>query len=46
MGKIEKRLAELGIRLPEAPKPVALYEPATTLGKLVYTSGADCRVNE
>ncbi|XID90196.1 RidA family protein [Paenibacillaceae bacterium WGS1546] len=46
MGKIEKRLAELGIRLPEAPKPVALYEPAMTLGKLVYTSGSDCRVNE
>ena len=37
--KIEARIAELGLNLPEAPKPVAAYIPAVRLGNLVYTSG-------
>jgi enamine deaminase RidA (YjgF/YER057c/UK114 family) len=34
-----ERLAELGITLPELPKPVAAYVPAVRTGNLVYTSG-------
>lgn len=41
--RIEKRLKELGIELPEAPKPAAIYIPAQQTGNLVYTSGQDCR---
>ncbi|MEK4025942.1 RidA family protein [Mammaliicoccus sciuri] len=44
MSKIEKRLAELGIELPEAPKPAAVYVPAKKFGdKFLYISGQDCR---
>ncbi|WP_188188686.1 RidA family protein [Nonomuraea sp. SYSU D8015] len=35
----EQRLAELGLTLPQAPKPVAAYVPAVRTGNLVYTSG-------
>lgn len=35
----EERLAELGLTLPEVPKPVAAYVPAVRTGNLVYTSG-------
>ena len=45
MRKAEERLKELGIELPEVPKPAAAYLPANTVGNLVYTSGHDCRVN-
>lgn len=41
--RTEKRLKELGIELPEAPKPAAIYIPAQQTGNLVYTSGQDCR---
>ncbi|MGV9824973.1 MULTISPECIES: RidA family protein [unclassified Gordonia (in: high G+C Gram-positive bacteria)] len=34
-----QRLADLGIALPPAPKPVANYVPAVRVGNLVYTSG-------
>ncbi|MCL5046675.1 MAG: RidA family protein [Actinobacteria bacterium] len=37
--KIEAKIAELGLKLPEAPKPVAAYIPALRSGNLVYTSG-------
>ena len=43
--KVEEVLKELGIELPEVPKPAAVYLPAKTVGNLVYTSGQDCRVN-
>ncbi len=36
---IEKRLSELGLELPEAPKPVAAYVPSVVAGSLVYVSG-------
>lgn len=41
---VADRLMELGITLPEAPKPAAIYVPAVTVHDLVYTSGNDCRV--
>ncbi|MEX2642808.1 MAG: RidA family protein [Acetobacterales bacterium] len=36
---VEKRLAEAGITLPEAPKPVANYVAYTISGNLVFVSG-------
>jgi len=39
MPRIELILKELGILLPEAPKPVAAYIPAKQSGKLVFTAG-------
>lgn len=36
---IEKRLAELGVIIPEAAKPVAAYVPAVRTGNLVFVSG-------
>lgn len=36
---IEAKLKEMGISLPEAPKPLASYIPATIVGNLVYTAG-------
>lgn len=38
-GQIEKRLAELGVALAEAPAPVANYVPFALSGKLVFVSG-------
>ncbi len=38
-GNFEKRLAELGIVLPEPAKPVAVYVPAVITGNLLFTSG-------
>ena len=39
MSKIDDRLAELGLVLPEVAKPVAAYVPAVISGNLVFTSG-------
>ena len=36
---IEAKLAELGIDLPEAPAPVAAYQPWIRAGSLIFTSG-------
>jgi enamine deaminase RidA (YjgF/YER057c/UK114 family) len=38
-------LSELGLLLPEAPKPVAAYIPAKQSGKLVFTAGQLPMVN-
>lgn len=38
-GKIEGRLAELGITLPDAPAPAANYVPFVQVGDLVHVSG-------
>ncbi|MFL5237365.1 MAG: RidA family protein [Rhizomicrobium sp.] len=38
-GKIDARLAELNIRLPEPPAPVASYVPYVVSGNLVFVSG-------
>ena len=39
MGKVESKLNELNLSLPNAPKPVAAYVPAKQTGNLVFTSG-------
>ncbi|MCR8724865.1 RidA family protein [Frigidibacter sp. ROC022] len=38
-GRIEARLAELGVSLPDAAAPVANYVPAVEAGGLLYISG-------
>ena len=38
-GKIDARLAELGINIPDAPAPAANYVPYVTTGNLVIVSG-------
>jgi enamine deaminase RidA (YjgF/YER057c/UK114 family) len=39
MKKIEMIIKELGLEIPEAPKPVAAYIPAKQTGSLVFTAG-------
>jgi len=36
---VEARVQELGLQIPEAPKPVAAYVPFVRSGDLVYVSG-------
>lgn len=36
---VEEKLKSLGIALPQTPKPVAAYIPATQVDNIVYTSG-------
>ncbi len=43
--RIEARLAELGLELPEQPTPVGNYMPAARMGNLVHTSGQTARIN-
>jgi enamine deaminase RidA (YjgF/YER057c/UK114 family) len=38
-GKVEARLASLGLALPAAPNPVANYVPSVLIGDLLYISG-------
>ena len=45
MGKIDSRLKELIIFLPETPKPLAAYIPAKQSGTLVFTAGQLPMVN-
>lgn len=46
MSNIELKLKELGIKLPEPPKPAAVYVPSKRFGSnLLYISGQDCRDN-
>ena len=35
----EKRLAELGLELPPAPKPAGVYKPIVVTGNIAYVSG-------
>jgi enamine deaminase RidA (YjgF/YER057c/UK114 family) len=35
----DKRIAELKLELPPAPKPVAVYKPLVMVGNLAYVSG-------
>lgn len=39
MSTPEENLAELGLSVPEVPKPVAVYVPAVRTGNYVFTSG-------
>lgn len=41
---IKQRLLELGIELPEPPKPVGIYVPAMITNHLLYTAGTGCRI--
>jgi len=38
-GKVEQKLAELGLTLPNAPAPAANYVPFVKVGDMVYVSG-------
>lgn len=37
--KVEKRIEELGIKLPESPAPRAMYVPVKQLGNALFVSG-------
>jgi len=39
MSKIESRLKDLGIVLPDLPKPIANYVPAKRTGNIIHTAG-------
>ena len=39
MSEIDKKIADLGLVLPTAPKPVGLYKPMLMVGALAYLSG-------
>ncbi|WP_336856005.1 RidA family protein [Sinomonas albida] len=39
LGAVERRLADLGVSLPEVAAPVAAYVPAVVAGGFAYTSG-------
>ncbi|HLR52789.1 MAG TPA: RidA family protein [Candidatus Avamphibacillus sp.] len=43
--KIEERLSELGIDLPEERKALASYVPGKKVGNLLFISGQDCSVD-
>ena len=45
MPKYEKILNDLGLKLPDAPKPVAAYIPAKQSGNIVFTAGQLPMVN-
>ena len=45
MGRVDCKLKEIGLDLPEIPKPVAAYIPAKQSGKLVFTAGQLPMVN-
>ena len=45
MPKYEKILNDLGLKLPDAPKPVAAYIPAKQSGNMVFTAGQLPMVN-
>jgi enamine deaminase RidA (YjgF/YER057c/UK114 family) len=45
VGNIENRIKELGLQLPEPPKPLAAYIPAKQVGNLVFTAGQLPMVN-
>ena len=45
MGNIENKIKEIGLQLPEPPKPLAAYIPAKQVGNLVFTAGQLPMVN-
>ena len=45
MSNIENKIKELGLQLPEPPKPLAAYIPAKQTGNLVFTAGQLPMVN-
>ncbi len=45
MGDIESRIKQIGLTLPDTPKPVAVYISAKQTGNLVFTAGQLPMVN-
>ena len=45
MGNIENKIKDLGLQLPEPPKPLAAYIPAKQVGNLIFTAGQLPMVN-
>jgi enamine deaminase RidA (YjgF/YER057c/UK114 family) len=45
VGNIENKIKDLGLQLPEPPKPLAAYIPAKQVGNLVFTAGQLPMVN-
>ena len=45
MPNVEQKVTQLGLVLPETPKPVAAYIPAKQAGNLVFTAGQLPMVN-
>ena len=43
MGKIENKLKEMEIEIPDVPKPAASYIPAVQTGNLIFTAGQGCK---
>ncbi len=39
MSRVEERLVEVGVTLPNLPTPLANYVPAKRVGNLVFTAG-------
>lgn len=39
MAKVEDRLRELGIQIPDVPTPLGSYKPASVTGELIFVSG-------
>ncbi len=42
---VEQKLVELGLELPDPPRPVAAYLPALRVGNLLFLSGTTCYAN-
>jgi len=43
VGKIENKLKEMEIEIPDVPKPAASYIPAVQTGNLIFTAGQGCK---
>ncbi len=39
MGRVEEKLGELGIKIPDVPTPLGSYRPASITGNLIFVSG-------
>jgi len=44
--KVEKKIEELGIKIPEAPKPMGAYVPYVVAGRFVYIAGEKASVKD
>ena len=43
--KVEQKIMELGLRLPQTIQPQGTYTPGVRVGDCIYTSGQTCRVD-
>lgn len=46
MNRVDQKLAELGIELPDSPTPMANYVPAVRSGNLLFLSGQGPRTSQ